>query len=749
MALADFHLGEFVVHPTADRLTRGKLRVDLQPKTMAVLLALVARHGEVVSSDELIREVWHDRPMGDNPVYKAIAKLRRALDDESEEPRYIETIACKGYRLLMKPRPLRPDAMSDGGLAIAKSPERRPPPATDWKLASIAAALSMALLAIGIGFATYETGNAPVPDMTSRPATMQLYFPGLESDSAGTAAINAMIRDRLSHLPGLAVSDRAVDAPLAGLRLSGSLQAEGERLHVKLRLDGERGSGLWVNQLVMPAAESYRIADHIAAAVQEATNLGLHDQELARLPFPTLQRYLLARSELRERHTGFRQRLANMSAELVRVAPDFAAGHAIRAVACIFAITHNTLEEISAGMQCARDEVASALKLDPELAEAHAAAGLLAQNEEYFCHEACAERRWFEAAQRSLERAVRLDPSLLEARIWLGNIYDDRGDLAHASEQRDAALALDPLSPVANHNMNSMLLLRGENEAVRTRLLQLVRAPNLPGYIYEQLAEVAISTGRMDEARTWARRAAAEAGHRWSMLASAVLLARSGMPDEARAMYALGSRDPEPYEAEELEYRVRLQQLLGGSAAVRNVVDLELNRSRTPASYGATADRKLKRIVGWALALADQPERARLWLEEVYGASGMPTLRLGDALTEADGLEALAWSYEMTNDAARSRALARSALELLSTLTASGFDQQVRFALNRALAFKLAGERDAAIAELERAVALGWTEPASLQQDPRWSSVQGDPEVQALLARADERAAAVRVVARH
>src|SRR5262245_37955197 len=106
MSPTGFRLGDYVVEPAADRLARGDLRVELEPKTMAVLVALAARAGEVVGSDELIRDIWHDRPMGDNPVYKAIAKLRRALDDEADEPRYIETIPRKGYRLIVKPEPV-------------------------------------------------------------------------------------------------------------------------------------------------------------------------------------------------------------------------------------------------------------------------------------------------------------------------------------------------------------------------------------------------------------------------------------------------------------------------------------------------------------------------------------------------------------------------------------------------------------------------------------------------------------------
>ena len=105
MTPTGFRLGEFVVEPATDRLLHVATgtRIDLEPKTMEVLVALAERNDEVVSSSTLIECVWHGRPMGDNPVYKAVAKLRRALHDEVAAPRYIETIPRKGYRLLVAP----------------------------------------------------------------------------------------------------------------------------------------------------------------------------------------------------------------------------------------------------------------------------------------------------------------------------------------------------------------------------------------------------------------------------------------------------------------------------------------------------------------------------------------------------------------------------------------------------------------------------------------------------------------------
>ncbi len=342
---------------------------------MAVLLALAARPGDVVSCDELIHEIWHDRPMGENPVYKAVAKLRRALDDETGESRYIETIARKGYRLLVKPLPLRAAATGEVGEIAALPATHRPLP-VGARRAAVVAAIGISMLAIGAGYATFKAGTRQEPAVVARSATAQLYFPGLDSSSVDIAAINRMIGERLKLIPGLVVSDRGSDAALASLRLSGSVQSEEERWRVRLRLDGERGTGLWASELVLPPAESYRIADQLAAAVQEAVSLGRREDRLAALPLSSLQLYLQARAELRERRPGFQQRMREASEELVRAAPGFAPGYASLAVACIFSANRSTGEQVSSNLQCARDAVSRALELDPALAEAHAGRGL-------------------------------------------------------------------------------------------------------------------------------------------------------------------------------------------------------------------------------------------------------------------------------------------------------------------------------------------------------------------------------------
>jgi len=95
-------VGECVVDvPLREIRAPGKRRpLRITPKSMGVLLVLVEQAGRVVSRETLMAEVWPDTLPTNDVVTQAITQLRKAFDDERGNPRYIETIAKNGYRLL-------------------------------------------------------------------------------------------------------------------------------------------------------------------------------------------------------------------------------------------------------------------------------------------------------------------------------------------------------------------------------------------------------------------------------------------------------------------------------------------------------------------------------------------------------------------------------------------------------------------------------------------------------------------------
>src|SRR5262249_30224406 len=92
--------------------------VEIEPKMMAVLVALANRRGAVASREELYQAVWPDVIVGGDALDRCITLLRKVLGDDDRHPRYIETISRRGYRLLERVESLaanRTDGVSTTG----------------------------------------------------------------------------------------------------------------------------------------------------------------------------------------------------------------------------------------------------------------------------------------------------------------------------------------------------------------------------------------------------------------------------------------------------------------------------------------------------------------------------------------------------------------------------------------------------------------------------------------------------------
>jgi len=93
----------FEVDLRAAELRKHGVRIKLQDQPFRILSRLLENHGDIVTREELRQELWHDHTFVDfdRSLNKAIAKLRSALGDSAETPRYIETIPRHGYRMLV------------------------------------------------------------------------------------------------------------------------------------------------------------------------------------------------------------------------------------------------------------------------------------------------------------------------------------------------------------------------------------------------------------------------------------------------------------------------------------------------------------------------------------------------------------------------------------------------------------------------------------------------------------------------
>ena len=95
-----FEFGPFVLDPLAQTLSRDGLEIALAPKAFAVLLVLVGNAGRTVTKDEIFREVWPDVVVEDQNITLNIHLLRRALEEGTDNRRYIVTVARRGYRFV-------------------------------------------------------------------------------------------------------------------------------------------------------------------------------------------------------------------------------------------------------------------------------------------------------------------------------------------------------------------------------------------------------------------------------------------------------------------------------------------------------------------------------------------------------------------------------------------------------------------------------------------------------------------------
>ncbi|MFT5298789.1 MAG: DNA-binding winged helix-turn-helix (wHTH) protein, partial [Colwellia sp.] len=94
-----FMVGEFTVERELNTLSYNGKRLIIEPKVMALLYYLACHANEVISRDKLMEDVWRSQ-VSEGAINRVVGLLRKALSDNAESPRYIQTIAKKGYRLI-------------------------------------------------------------------------------------------------------------------------------------------------------------------------------------------------------------------------------------------------------------------------------------------------------------------------------------------------------------------------------------------------------------------------------------------------------------------------------------------------------------------------------------------------------------------------------------------------------------------------------------------------------------------------
>ncbi len=97
-----FRFGAFELDKRTGELRKRGVKIKLQDQPLQILILLLDRTGEAVSREEIRRKLWSENTFVDfdNAISSAVRKLREALNDSSETPRFIETVARHGYRFV-------------------------------------------------------------------------------------------------------------------------------------------------------------------------------------------------------------------------------------------------------------------------------------------------------------------------------------------------------------------------------------------------------------------------------------------------------------------------------------------------------------------------------------------------------------------------------------------------------------------------------------------------------------------------
>ena len=116
--------GVFELNLSAGELRKHGLRVQLQAQPFQVLVMLLEHQGEVVTREDIQKKVWQGDTFVDfdHGLNKAINKIRDALGDSAQNPRFVETVARRGYRFLAEVRVVEGTPDGNAGPAATAEP---------------------------------------------------------------------------------------------------------------------------------------------------------------------------------------------------------------------------------------------------------------------------------------------------------------------------------------------------------------------------------------------------------------------------------------------------------------------------------------------------------------------------------------------------------------------------------------------------------------------------------------------------
>ncbi|MGE0392984.1 MAG: winged helix-turn-helix domain-containing protein [Vicinamibacterales bacterium] len=492
------------------RSDAGRRRLQEQP--FEILRALVSAQGTVVTREDLCRSLWPDGTFVDfeHSLNAAVKRLRAALGDDAVEPRYIETIPRRGYRLI---------AAVEGAPATGAG-------APQGRAAGRAHTARLAVL--------------PFANLSEDPG-QQYFSDGLTEEMIAQLGricgrrIGVLARWSSMLFRDGARSVREIgDALRADYLLEGSVRRDGERVRITARLVETAGeTHLWADTYERTLADCLSVQTDVAKRIADslASELMPKARDTPRLDpaqAGAYQAYLKGRYHWnRPGDEGLLESIAYFD-EAVALDPALAPAHASRARALV-ARAEYYQEPVASALPRARASAERALELDPAHWRAHVALGDIHRLLDW---------NWA-GAEASYRRATELNPNSESAHRAYAVLLAVTGRFDAAIEEVDRAVALDPLCLVVGTSAAWVRYVAGDYAAVIERCRHSIEMDERYGYSLARrlLSAACLQTGRAAEAVDLLELARATSGDEPLLLAWLVSAhARAGDRAEAEAL---------------------------------------------------------------------------------------------------------------------------------------------------------------------------------------------------------------------
>jgi TolB-like protein/DNA-binding winged helix-turn-helix (wHTH) protein/Flp pilus assembly protein TadD len=468
--------GVFEADLVSGELRKQGVRVKLQEQPFQALVALIERRGQVLTREELQKRLWpSDTNVDfDRGLNRAIARVRDALGDDADNPRFIETLPSRGYRFLVQVE----EPVSLPATALGAEPASFPPVTFRRRLLWIAGGLAVLLVA-ATGYRLTSSSPPspridsiavlPLENLSGNPA--QEYFSDgmtdeLISEIAQIASLRVISRTSTMRYKGGArkslpeiARELHVDAILEG-----TVAQSGQRVRITAQLirasdDRHLLSEQYERELTDILALQNEVARAIVASIQVRLTPG---ERTSRSPAHQVnpeayEAYLKGSFFLFKAVPGIARSIEYFK-QSIKLDPSRSEVHAGLAEALCYAGIFG-LRPSAETYPEAQTAAMKALELDPLNAGAHNALANVKQGYEWD----------LDGAGKEYRRALQLNPSHLLTRLWYAEYLTRAGRFEEAVAESGRAVALDPVSTMSLNN-RAMVSFRSRryDEAIRS-----------------------------------------------------------------------------------------------------------------------------------------------------------------------------------------------------------------------------------------------------------------------------------------